>query len=63
MMTTKDQKVLKAYKDFCRCLNENNVPHIVTMIVDGKIKGNAGGRSEADNLTMVKSIIRNVVKG
>lgn len=62
-MTIKERVLVKAYKAFCHYLNKNHIPHIVTIMVDGKIKGDAGGRSEADNLIMVKSIIRNVVKG
>ncbi len=62
MKTTRDQKVLKAYKDFCRCLNENHVPHIITMIVDGRIKGNSGGICKEDTLAMIESIIRNTVE-
>lgn len=57
-MTIKERVVVKAYKAFCHYLSKNHIPHIVTIMVDGRIKGHAGSSDEQELLKIASSIIR-----
>ena len=61
IMTIKERFVVKTYKAFCHYLNKNHIPHIVTIMVDGRIKGHAGSSDEQELLKIVSSIIRKTV--
>lgn len=60
-MTIKEKVVVKAYKAFCHYLSKNHIPHIVTIMVDGRVKGHVGSSTKLEQVLMFNSIGRKIV--